>query len=87
MKSYNIKSQFGITIDDYETLLEKQKGLCAICGKSNNGARKYFTIDHDHETKKVRGLLCNQCNTGIGMLGDSAEIVIKAAAYLLQHSS
>ena len=60
----NIKSRFGITVEQYYEMLKEQDGKCAICG-INYGKRK-FCIDHCHKTNKVRGLLCNGCNVGIG---------------------
>ena len=61
----NIKVKFGITTAEYNALLKKQNGKCAICGKSHNNKRR-FCIDHCHKTNKIRGLLCNGCNTGVG---------------------
>ena len=80
---------FGLTPHDYDTILEKQGGVCAICnGPELTNSR--FSIDHDHTCcpgRKscghcVRGLLCRQCNTGIGSLGDSVETLAAAIAYL-----
>lgn len=61
----NIKTRFGITTDEYESMLKKQKGGCAICEMKHNHKRR-FCVDHCHKTNKVRGLLCNGCNTGVG---------------------
>lgn len=61
----NIKSRFGITVQLYESMLKKQNGGCAICGVKHNSGRR-LCIDHCHKTNKVRGLLCNGCNIGIG---------------------
>lgn len=71
--------QFGITEDDYEHMFEKQMGLCAICHKPDNIR---LAVDHDHDTGKVRGLLCKRCNMGIGLLNDDPDIVTSAALYL-----
>lgn len=82
-KRYYLKTKYGITIDQYNELLMKQGGCCACCGgDSPRGRGIYFPVDHCHETGKVRGLLCNPCNVGIGALGDSVEGVRKALAYL-----
>lgn len=64
----------------YEQILEKQGGRCAICGKEASGNR--FAIDHSHETGEIRGLLCYQCNTGLGSFRDDSELLRKAIAYL-----
>lgn len=79
----------GITQDDYDDMLKSQGGVCAIC--SGPPDKRRFSIDHDHSCcagkrscgKCVRGLLCQRCNAGIGMLKDDPDIVISAASYLL----
>jgi len=72
---------YGITVDDYIELQTQQRGCCAICKDS----LKVPHIDHDHETGEVRGLLCPNCNTGIGLLKDSSEVSMRAATYLMKH--
>lgn len=75
--------KYGISAEDYYKLLEKQEQKCAICGAEigdSNGNRLY--VDHDHKTGKVRGLLCANCNFGIGSLKDDVEILKKAILYL-----
>ena len=81
--------KFGLTEEVYEALKLKQNNCCAIC-KEMETHEKYdrvceLSIDHDHDTGKVRGLLCNNCNRGLGFLGDDTETVIEAARYLLEH--
>lgn len=73
----------GITIDFYNDLVKKQSGLCAIC-KSPPGLKriKRLVIDHDHQTGKVRGLLCMHCNAALGKLGDTKEQLLKVLEYL-----
>lgn len=90
----NLKSDLkkrGVTVDEYYTMLKKQKGLCAICKKqesSSPGKKSKWTntqrlsVDHCHKTKKVRGLLCSNCNRGIGYLKDDIKILSKAISYL-----
>jgi len=83
-------SKYGLTQAEFEALLEKQGGKCAICnttnpvGEGNTTAKRSFSfaVDHCHETGKVRGLLCNPCNRGIGFLKDSPELLETAAKYL-----
>lgn len=75
--------KFGITLDGYRNLLKLQGGKCAICGSEigdSVGNRLY--VDHDHETGKVRGLLCSRCNFGLGNFKDSVELLSKAIRYL-----
>jgi hypothetical protein len=80
-RRYRLKKNFGLTEDQYNQLLEKQSGKCAICKVSNN-SQKYFPVDHDHITGKVRGLLCISCNMALGKFRDSKEIVKAALDYL-----
>jgi len=72
----------GLTPVDYQAMLDAQGGACAICRSKSNGKFKVFAVDHCHETNVVRGLLCSKCNRGIGLLRDSPEMLIAAAAYL-----
>lgn len=81
-----IKS-FGISNYQYEELLLKQKGLCGMCSKPESskhqsGTLRKLAVDHDHETGRIRGLLCSRCNNGIGLLGDKVEMLKKAINYL-----
>ena len=78
-RRYEMSHNYGITEDDYDKLFEKQGGVCAICGENPEGR---LAVDHDHETKTVRGLLCRPCNSGLGFLGDSTDRVAKAAEYM-----
>lgn len=83
-KSFNYK-QYGITVEQYNELYQKQKGCCAICGIHQSELKKSLCIDHDHSTGKIRGLLCSNHNTGIGLLNDNYEMILKAAIYLHKH--
>lgn len=83
----NLKTIFGISVEDYDRLFEFQNGLCAICGKPESailfGKPKRLAIDHDHDSGQVRGLLCSRCNTAIGLMNDDVDILEKAQDYLL----
>ena len=70
------------TLEDYNELLEKQNFCCAICGQHQSELTKALAVDHDHETGKVRGLLCFNCNSGLGALGDNVEGLLKALDYI-----
>ena len=61
----------------------EQNGRCAICGVPEYELPSRLYIDHDHETGKVRGLLCPSCNTGLGHLKDDPEVLLRACIYLL----
>lgn len=73
-----LKARFGITPDEYKSLYAKQNGRCAIC----EAPHAVLHVDHDHATKRIRGLLCFLCNTGIGSFRDSVEALRAAARYL-----
>jgi len=78
-----IKRVYGLGPAEFAALLLAQGGVCAICGTANWGGRKGNpAVDHDHETGEVRGLLCLNCNSAIGHLEDSVELILKAASYL-----
>jgi hypothetical protein len=81
----HVARKYGITKAEYFAIYERQSGACAICGNRNNGTRYKglpLYIDHDHKTRKVRGLLCNKCNVALGMLGENTALFEKIARYL-----
>jgi hypothetical protein len=80
----DLAANYGITPEDYAAMLAAQGGGCAICGAAEGTEKriKYLHVDHDHETGKVRGLLCHLCNLGIGKFQDDPELLVKAAHYL-----
>lgn len=73
---------YGITLADYDRILEEQGGGCAICSVDMEQYQREFDVDHCHETGKVRGLLCNPCNQAIGLLDEHPERLARAAQYL-----
>lgn len=91
IRRQNIKSKYGITIDEFLEMYENQKGLCKICDRemeifSTRDKMHYIAnIDHCHKTKKIRALLCNYCNTGLGKFMEDADLLKKASEYLEQH--
>lgn len=72
---------FGITVEQYDDLLSEQQCKCPICKKELDNP----CIDHDHSTGKVRGILCNSCNLGIGWLKEDIEILKASIRYLETH--
>lgn len=77
-----VKSYF-ITDDEYDTILEEQGGACAICGNRDGNAVGFaLCVDHDHETGRVRGLLCVKCNLLIGHADENPETLKSASEYL-----
>lgn len=85
-RSYSLKRRFGITLDDYNKMLEAQGGVCAICRLPEvvmeRGRVRNLHVDHDHDTNAIRGLLCDACNRGLGHFRDSISNLRAAIAYL-----
>jgi len=79
-RGIHLKASYGLSIQDYQTMLKDQNNACALCGRSEE--YKALSVDHDHKTGKVRGLLCNKCNTALGFFQDNIETVSKALDYL-----
>ena len=85
-KSY-LKLKYGLTVEEADALMAGQGGRCAICGKAEGDSRGFrMHIDHDHETGRPRGILCNLCNNGLGNFHDDPTLLAKAIAYLEVHS-
>lgn len=77
----SLKRKYGITVEDYNDLLEHQRGGCAICFQDNASGWR-LAVDHNHDTGEVRGLLCRSCNTGLGHFGDNVDNLESAIDYL-----
>jgi len=78
----HFKTKYGISVKDYEQMEKDHKGCCAICGIHKNGFDKDLYIDHCHDSNKVRGLLCQSCNSGLGFFKDNIRLMLKAIEYL-----
>lgn len=76
-----MKQCWGLTLEEYKELLNLQGNRCAICGTQDFGSRN-APIDHDHKTGKIRGILCQKCNRGLGLFLDNTEILKNAIRYL-----
>ena len=81
-KSQVLKMEYGITLENYIKLLELQGGGCGICKKLPDSEEPYLAVDHNHATQKVRGILCRNCNLGVGYFKDNIELLTSAAIYL-----
>lgn len=81
-REYMLKSKYGLTLEEYDKLLEHQGGLCAICEKVPRGRGGLAPVDHDHETGDIRGILCSNCNHMLGHAKDDPGILRAGAAYL-----
>ena len=83
----NLQRLYGISLADYKALHKKQNGRCAVCGNLETTKRGGKTllplsVDHDHLTEKIRGLLCNRCNRMLGMGDENPKLFRKLAGYL-----
>ena len=74
--------RYGLTIEEFEVIKIAQNGLCAICNEAFDSKKRNCHIDHNHSTRKVRGLLCSRCNKGLGLFKDNKENLISALRYL-----
>ena len=81
-KGLSLKTLYGITFDEYNDMFIEQGGSCAICGKHQSEMKKSIHVDHCHATGKVRGLLCSNCNTALGLLKEDINIVRNVLKYL-----
>lgn len=79
-------SRYGLTAEGYSALLAEQRNGCAICGRVEGWSGRRLSIDHDHLTGQVRGLLCSGCNAGIGHFMDNQDLLASAIAYLQRWS-
>jgi hypothetical protein len=77
-----LRTRYGLTLDDYKTMLAAQGGVCAICREPSTSAWGSLHVDHDHDTGRVRGLLCEACNVGLGNFKDDPARLRAAAVYL-----
>lgn len=80
-RTRNLRERHKITLEEYEAMFAAQGGKCAINLKEKI---KVLQVDHDHDTGKIRGLLCGSCNRAIGLFGDDSERAVRAALYLLR---
>lgn len=81
-----LKNKYKITTEDFLKIHSSQNGCCAICNISEENFGKFLSVDHEHSSGKVRGLLCQKCNLLLGNAKDSIDILIKAIEYLGKHN-
>ena len=85
---YKLWNKYRITPEEFYDLLEQSNFQCSICSKEikghgeHQGTKERACVDHNHKTGKVRGILCADCNWGLGLFQDNPELLIKAAKYL-----
>ncbi len=84
VRAYNIKHRYGVEVEEYDAIMEKQENKCAICILPFASGKKTH-VDHNHETGEVRGILCQTCNNGLGHLMELPMNCLRAVKYLHQH--
>lgn len=86
MKDYDLKKSYGIDLQEYERMFKEQNGCCLICNthisEINSKHKKNLCVDHCHISGKIRGLLCDSCNRGLGLFKDNILILNNAIKYL-----
>lgn len=89
LRDERLRKTFGISLERYNEMLAEQGSVCAICGEpesiERNGKPRRLAVDHCHDSKKVRGLLCGNCNPMIGYAKDNIQVLTKAIEYLRSH--
>lgn len=87
-KANQLKAKYGITVEDYQSMFDSQGGVCKLCGQeettriSRGDGIRSLAVDHDHNTGKVRGLLCHQCNVVLGQYEKHKDLFPKFQEYL-----
>lgn len=80
VRAAGLWQRYGITVEQYNSLVDKQNGTCAICQQPPK--KQFLYVDHCHETGRIRGLLCAGCNAALGVFKDSVEMLERAIGYL-----
>lgn len=83
-KHYDLNRRYGLSKEEYNKLLDQFEHRCAICDVEASKLKKGLCVDHDHTTGKIRGLLCDRCNRGLGMFQDDIKMLQNATLYLSQ---
>lgn len=79
--------KYGLTLEQYNQMLESQNHCCAICSKHESEQKNSLAVDHNHTTGVVRALLCDACNTAIGLLKEDPEVIARVVAYILRYTN
>ena len=91
VKNMELRKRFGITLEQYRQMSEKQNHKCAICDNhetavDSKGSERFMAVDHCHKTGKIRALLCSSCNKALGSFRDDPNLLWKAAEYITKHA-
>jgi hypothetical protein len=83
----DLKRTYGLTVAEWQAMLEAQDGRCAVCRTDTPGGRGLFHVDHCHTTGRIRALLCHACNVVLGLVADDPVRLRALAAYVEQHAA
>lgn len=86
-RARNLHQKYGLSLSGFDAILSEQNGVCAICRRLQCNKRKNLDVDHCHRTGELRGLLCSNCNTGLGLMKDSVPLLQSAVVYLNSHNN
>ncbi len=86
VRKHKLKVKYGITPEDFGLMFDEQGGVCGICPRPLEVGSYKTHVDHDHKTGRVRGLLCLQCNTALGKLGEDESIILSMLEYVRKHA-
>jgi hypothetical protein len=81
MREIHLRNKFGLTVNEYRSILQAQGGVCAICGSLPTPGISLH-VDHDHDTGEIRGLLCVRCNNALGLFREDTDLLKRAARYV-----
>lgn len=85
-RQWNLKSKYGITIEEYNEMFQDQCGCCAICNIHQSELKETLYVDHNHLTGEIRGLLCSKCNFVLGLMNDDPTLLGRASEYLYDNT-
>ncbi len=80
-RDYDLRRNYGITLAEYDALAASQGGVCAVCREQCPTGRR-LSVDHDHQSGQVRGLLCSRCNQALGLFRDRSDLLLAAIQYI-----
>lgn len=85
IRNSTLKAKYGITVGEYNSMFESQGKACAVCGGTESRGYGSMHVDHCHTTGKIRGILCQPCNTSLGKMNDDPVLLRKLADYIENH--
>tara|TARA_B110000977_G_scaffold15929_1_gene19447 strand:+ start:156 stop:485 length:330 start_codon:yes stop_codon:yes gene_type:complete len=80
-RKYSLRVRYNITTEQYDTILKQQNNCCDVCGEHESKFKNSLCVDHNHSTGKIRGLLCNNCNSAFGKLKENTNIMYNLINY------